>query len=206
MKEIVLSESVIWQLETIYEKLEWLYRETAEKLHFTCHGCSDNCCDSYFQHHTYLEWAYLDLGLKTFPEEKRKTIRNRALDYQERCKLAEKRGERPQVMCPLNEDGLCIIYRYRLLVCRTHGVPATMTRPDGRQLAFPGCFRCQEKIQKRFIHQSQAPHVERTPLLQQLARLENELLDNKRHVYPRVKMTIADMILAGPPTINGCGR
>jgi hypothetical protein len=104
-------------------------------------------------------------------------------------------------MCPLNENGRCILYTHRLMVCRTHGVPATMQRPDGKQLDFPGCFRCQELVKKRFVHESEVPHVDRTPLLRNLAMLENELMGGKRHLYPRIKLTIAQMVVNGPPSV-----
>jgi hypothetical protein len=101
-------------------------------------------------------------------------------------------------MCPLNEEGFCILYEHRMLVCRTHGVPAKMVRPDGRQLKFPGCFRCQEIVEKMDVS---PPSVERTSMLHRLALLESELLDNRRHLLPRVKMTIAEMLVKGPPEL-----
>jgi hypothetical protein len=103
-------------------------------------------------------------------------------------------------MCPLNEQGLCVLYKHRLLVCRTHGVPAAMTRPDGRTLRFPGCFRCQELVEAR-ADGNVVPQVERTPLLQRLARLENDLLDHRRHLLPKIRMTIAEMLVKGPPSL-----
>lgn len=202
MKELVLSKEAIQSIETIYSQLEELYRDVAGKLKFTCEGCPDNCCDSYFQHHTYLEWAYMHIGLQELSLEKQAELVLKAMEYKEQEKIAQAAGERPQVMCPLNEDGLCILYHHRLLVCRTHGVPASITRPDGQSMAFPGCFRCQERVERKYMHFSEAPHVDRTPLLQQLARLENELLNNNRNKYPKVNLTIADMIIEGPPTLD----
>lgn len=202
MKELVLSPEVVEAVESVYDRLEVLYQQVAEKLKFSCQDCPDNCCDSYFQHHTYLEWAYLHIGLNRLDPEKQSELKLRSMEYVAKVKQAEAAGNRPQVMCPLNEGGLCILYQHRLLVCRTHGVPATITRPDGQTLAFPGCFRCQDIIEKKYFHLSDAPKVERTPFLQQLARLENELLNNERAKHPRVKMTIAEMIIAGPPVLD----
>jgi hypothetical protein len=75
-----------------------------------------------------------------------------------------------------------------------------MTRPDGQKLRFPGCFRCQDIVDGRG-KDAEIPHVERTVLLQKLALLENQLLDNKRHLVPKVKKTIAEMLVLGPPAI-----
>lgn len=201
MKEVVLSEELIEETGQIYKEMESDYDDVARVLHFSCNGCPDNCCDSYFLHHTYTEWAYLWVGVRELAEEKQQELIERAKLYILECEQAEARDERPQVMCPLNEEGRCILYTHRLMVCRTHGVPASMRRPDGQTLNFPGCFRCQKIVKKKFVHDSQAPHVERTPLLQRLVAVERELMGEKIHLYPRVKLTIAQMLIKGPPAI-----
>ncbi len=200
MKEVILSEKQVNKLEDIYLKLQQEYERVAGVLDFSCTGCPDNCCDSYFLHHTYAEWAHLWLGIRQLAPEKQQALIARAKSYLEQCESVLGEGKRPQIMCPLNEEGLCALYKHRLLVCRTHGVPATMTRPDGQMLRFPGCFRCQEIVETR-DQQGQLPHVERTFLLRKLALLENELLENKRHLMPKVRITIAEMLVKGPPTI-----
>jgi Fe-S-cluster containining protein len=195
---VVLAEKQLRELEDIYEKLQQEYARVAATLEFSCSGCPDNCCDSYFLHHTYVEWGYLWLGIKRLDPLRQQTLIARAKTSLTRYAEEMAAGRRPQVMCPLNEDGLCVVYEHRLLVCRTHGVPATMTRPDGQTLHFPGCFRCQDIARSL---DDQPPYVARTPLLTRLALLENELLHNKRHLLPRVKMTIAEMLVKGPPTL-----
>ena len=81
MNEMKLSPSLIAQLEEIYESMEREYDKVATALNFSCDGCPDNCCDSYFQHHTYIEWCYLWLGLQRLPEEKQKDIVARSQEY-----------------------------------------------------------------------------------------------------------------------------
>ncbi|HID71029.1 MAG TPA: hypothetical protein EYP35_11415 [Desulfobacterales bacterium] len=201
MKEVVLSKELIGEIGRIYKEMESGYDEVARALKFSCDGCPDNCCDSYFLHHTYTEWAYLWEGVRELAEEKQLELIERARQYILECAQAEARDERPQIMCPLNEQGRCLLYTHRLMVCRTHGVPASMRRPDGQTLNFPGCFRCQKIVKKKFVHDSQAPHVERTPLLQRLVAVERELMGEKIHLYPRVKLTIAQMLVKGPPAI-----
>lgn len=201
MKELILPDHLAETIRELYSRMEADYDKVAKSLKFGCEGCPDNCCDSYFLHHTYAEWAYLWLGIRQMEKEKQQQLHIWAQEYLEQCKEAEAQGERPQVMCPLNEEGLCILYTHRLLVCRTHGVPAVMRRPDGQALHFPGCFRCQEIVQKREEKGEPVPEVERTPLLMELVKVENELLDHKRHLYPKVKLTIAEMIVQGPPKI-----
>ena len=200
MREVILTDGQLRELEDIYAKLQREYERVAEILDFSCSGCPDNCCDSYFVHHTYAEWAHLWLGVRKLTPERQHILITRAKAYMEQCQRDIAAGRRPQIMCPLNEDGLCAVYQHRLLVCRTHGVPASMTRPDGKTLRFPGCFRCQDIVDARG-EQVQVPHVERTGLLHKLALLENQLLDNKRHLVPKVKKTIADMLVQGPPVV-----
>lgn len=201
MKEIRISGLLLQCMDRVYQEMETEYNRVAVQLDFSCQGCPDNCCDSYFQHHTYAEWSYLWLGFRQLPPEEQKEILMKAEAYQRACEDVLARGERPQVMCPLNQKGLCILYPYRLMVCRTHGVPATMIRPDGRRLNFPGCFRCQELVERRYHNKAEVPQMERTPLLTQLALLENDLMEGRRHLYPRIKLTIAQMLLQGPPSI-----
>lgn len=197
MIELKLSSPMAEQLEDVYREMEKAYSRVARMLEFSCSGCSDNCCDSYFKHHTYIEWCYLWRGISELPEPKQQTIVKRAQQYIVEMDSMLGRDERPQIMCPLNDDGLCSVYKYRLMVCRTHGVPAEITRPDGQKLSFPGCFRCQNKV-KDISH---PPRVERSAMLRQLAALENELLQGRRHLYPRVKLTIAEMLVKGPPKL-----
>ncbi|MGB3210789.1 MAG: AmmeMemoRadiSam system protein A [Desulforhopalus sp.] len=199
MKEVVLSEHQLRELEDIYDKLQQEYERVAGELNFSCTGCPDNCCDSYFLHHTYAEWAHLWEGIRKLEPTRQQALIARATSYLQQCEKALETGKRPQVMCPLNEGGLCVLYHHRLLVCRTHGVPAIITRPDGQAMRFPGCFRCQEIVDDR--DGEEVPYVKRTALLRKLALLENELLHNKRHLLPKVKITIAEMLVKGPPTI-----
>jgi Fe-S-cluster containining protein len=198
MKELHLSPEMIVRMEEIYSEMEAAYDLVAGDLRFGCEGCSDNCCDSYFLHHTYAEWSYLWLGIDELPRNKQKEVLEKAHEYIIAAETAMQRNERPQVMCPLNENGLCMIYKYRLMVCRTHGVPAQITRPDGKTMSFPGCFRCQEQVKKSG---GNPPMVERTAMLTKLAFLEQEYLENKRHLYPRVKLTIAEMLVKGCPVL-----
>jgi hypothetical protein len=196
MREMGLSRRQQLELEDIYAGLEKAYSQVADELQFSCRGCPDNCCDSYFLHHSYVEWIYLWHGLSELPSRQQQELRQRADCYLSECGRAAERGERPQVMCPLNESGLCLVYQHRLLVCRTHGVPARMRRPDGQVLHFPGCFRCQEIVAAR---NGGVPEVDRTALLSRLARLERDLRQQHRLEVPRLRLTIAEMLLQGPP-------
>lgn len=199
MNEPVINPHFLARIKMIYEAMEKEYDEVAAILGLSCTGCPDNCCDSYFLHHTHLEWVYLWHGLQQLPQDRITAIQNRARDYIRQCEEATARQEWPKILCPLNESGKCSMYQYRLMVCRTHGVPATLRRPDGRELTFPGCFRCQEIVESKKT--TSVPMVNRTPLLQQMALMEQELLRGRRDSLPRVKMTIAEMLVQKPPLL-----
>ena len=195
--EVILRSEFAKEVAVLYHDMETAYDRTAKALDFSCSGCPDNCCDSYFLHHTYTEWAYLWQGLKTLDAGQLQTINEKATQYVVASEAALVRGKRPVIMCPLNMDGLCSLYPYRLMICRLHGIPATFTRPDGKKLEFPGCFRCQELVSP---DKSLTP-LDRTQFFRRLVELELELLGHKRMVAPKVKLTIAQMIVKGPPTL-----
>jgi len=83
------------------------------------------------------------------------------------------------------------------MICRLHGVPAAFTRPDGRKMEFPGCFRCQEHVARL----DDARTLDRTPFYRRLVELETRLLGPGRMIRPRLRLTIAQMIIMGPPEL-----
>lgn len=192
----MIPKKFAMQLAALYSDMEAAYDEAARALGLSCQDCPDNCCDSFFYHHTYIEWAYLWEGLKALPAAKREEILGRAAAYEEESEKILAEGGRPQLMCPLNEDGLCVLYPHRLMICRLHGVPSALTRPDGQSLRFPGCFRCQG-----IVGEEEVSALDRTPLLQRLASLEMKWLGPRRRALPKVKMTITRMLAEGPPAL-----
>lgn len=197
MEASILQPQFGAKIADLYSRMEKAYDIVARQLDFTCQGCPDNCCDSYFLHHTYVEWSYLWEGLMALEPACRQAIENRAADYAAACEAALARDERPQLMCPLNEEGRCSLYLHRLMICRMHGVPSSLTFPNGQTKKFPGCFRCQEIVAGR----PAVPSVERASLFRELVALEQELLGNRQGELPKIKKTIADMILLGPPRL-----
>ena len=181
----------------LYRAMEAAYDEVAADLGFSCGGCPDNCCDSFFLHHTYTEWAYLWQGLHTLSASQLQHVRDKSRAWVMAAEEAIARGERPAMMCPLNSGGRCTLYPYRLMICRLHGVPAAFTRPDGKRVEFPGCFRCQEQL----VGEKAAVVLDRTEFFRRLVELEMRLLGARRGTLPKVKMTIAQMIVQGAPPL-----
>ncbi len=199
MSAVKFNEDIIRKIAELYQDMEEKYDEVACRLDFSCNGCPDNCCDSYFLHHTYTEWAYLWEGLKELAPEKLEEIKKRAIEIISASERMLSQGERPTLMCPLNDNGLCALYKHRLMICRLHGVPSAMTRPDGKKITFPGCFRCQ-----KIVGDNETAHLDRTRMYQRLVELEMEWLGPKRTILPKLKLTIAQMIVKGAPHLTYC--
>lgn len=200
MSHSLLPDDIKVKVADLYAKMQEQYDGVAGELSFTCTGCPDNCCDSYFQHHTHLEWAYLWQGLQQLSDGDLKQVVAKAQVYSDKAKEAEAKGERPQEMCPLCIDGLCSVYQHRLLICRLHGVPTGLTQPDGKIQNFPGCFRCQEITEDM----TTVPRMDRTAFYKEFIELEKKWLGVKQYVVPKVKLTIAEMILKGEPDFSYC--
>lgn len=185
------------KLAALYQTMQQRYDAQARQIGLQCAGCSDNCCTSYFQHHTYIEWLYLWEGVAACPPEQQARFVERAHEYVQHSQAAAARGERPRLMCPLNEDGWCAVYSHRLMICRLHGVPNRLRYPDGRVQHFPGCWRCQELTATAPV----TPMLDRTDLYLELVALEKALLGGKIKTLPRVDLTLAEMLVQGPPQL-----
>jgi len=189
------------KLAAIYDKMVDRYNEVAGPIDMKCDGCNDNCCLSFFQHHTYVEWAYMWEGLKLLPTEQLEAIKVKAENYVTEGQQALSQGRRPHLMCPLNIDekqGICGLYKHRLMICRMHGVPNKLVKPTGQEINFPGCYRCQDLTKDLEV----VPTVDRTPMYKDLVMLEMQFVGKNLRQMPKVDHTIAEMIVLGPPKLK----
>lgn len=190
-----MPENLFQRLQQLYADMEQEYDRISSQVGLTCSGCPDNCCTSFFQHHTHVEWAYLWKGIQTLPENRVNEIRAKAKEYLRVAEEMIARQRVPNVMCPLNAEGLCSLYKHRLMICRLHGVPNQFTLPNGQTKSFPGCFRCQEIL----ADQTAPPMLERTDFYRRLAELEMDYLRDLPMRPAKVRLTLAEMINQGPP-------
>nr|WP_243838274.1 hypothetical protein [Nitratidesulfovibrio liaohensis] len=183
--------------------MERAYAQTAHAAGLTCAGCEDNCCRTHFQHHTHVEWAYLWKGMLALPEARRAEYLRRAHDVVAQCEAARAAGVVPRVMCPVNDDGLCGLYAHRLMICRMHGTRNILLRPDGQRQVFRGCHRFCGLTDGQ--PDEAVPTLDRTPFYRRLAELEMEHCakgagkGGAPRVAPRVSLTLAEMLVYGPP-------
>ncbi len=176
------------KLKIIYEAMDQRYKGVADYNGFNCNGCEGNCCVTRFYHHTLLEYLYLLKGFNSLENEKQINIKYRALYVCKKTIDADEKGVVVRLMCPLNFDGLCILYKYRPMICRLHGIPSELHRPGQKIIYSPGCDtfskQCKEKDYVKF---------DRTPFYIEIAELEKKL---KRTVgiTQKIKMTVAQML------------
>lgn len=177
------------RLKKIYTAMDQAYRRVASDYRFSCDGCRDNCCQSRFYHHTVIEHDYLLEGLKTLTVKKQREIKSRAKNVVDQTSGGHARKEAVRMMCPLNFDQLCILYPYRPMICRLHGIPHELKKPGQGLLFGPGCesfsHQCGLKSYIRF---------DRTPLYRELAVLEQQVRQTLGFTG-KIRMTVSEMIL-----------
>lgn len=178
------------RLKQIYAAMDRAYNRAAGHYGFVCDGCRDSCCRSRFYHHTIIEYDYLIEGLKTLNSEKLKAVTSRALLVVEETARADKNGAAVRLLCPLNFDELCILYPYRPMICRLHGIPHELQKPGQKPVNGPGCGtfdrRCSRQNYFKF---------DRTPFYRDMAILEQEVRQ-AMGTNEKIRMTVAEMILA----------
>jgi len=176
------------RLETLCSGMDKKYQEAAEYYGFHCKGCEDNCCFTRFYHHTFLEYLYIMEGYNTLVNEKRVEVKHRALEVCRKTRETDKKGVPVKLMCPLNFNNLCLIYTYRPMICRLHGISHVLHRPGQGLLYAEGCEVFTEQCQgkKRF-------EFDRTPFYIKMAELEKELKQTVG-MTQKIKMTVAQML------------
>jgi Fe-S-cluster containining protein len=179
------------RLYGIFADMDRQYAEAAKHYGFHCSGCEDNCCRTRFFHHTYLEFLYIHAGLNTLDLPRRQAIQSRAAWVcRETAKAVQK--ERPvRLMCPLNSDGLCMLYAYRPMICRLHGISHELRKPGQNVIHGSGCGMFDRRCSNQSYHK-----FDRTPFYFKMARVEGEF-KQAIGLSERIKMTIAEMIMAG---------
>ncbi|MBL0713427.1 MAG: hypothetical protein JJV98_06970 [Desulfosarcina sp.] len=176
----------------VYQQMDAAYATVAGHYGFTCNGCEDSCCLTRFRHHTLIEYAYLLHGFTGLEAAVRTKVCALSFQYRQVLQDAEARGAVFRHWCPLNRDGRCILYAFRPMICRLHGLPHHLRHPTRGLIQGPGCHIFKEQCQ------SAAPRpLDRSKLYAALAGLERDVRQGTGFRTP-IGMTVADMILAFP--------
>ncbi|ABW66248.1 hypothetical protein [Desulfosudis oleivorans] len=181
------------RLADLYARMDAAYNATAGRYGFDCADCADNCCYTVFYNHTSIEYFYLMEGLARLSEEKRRAVVAKALDARNQVDAAKAAGQKPRVLCPLNENGLCAMHGHRLMICRLHGIPYEIHYPGRTPFKGSGC----EVFETRCTGTAYLP-FDRTPFYSELAQLEQAVRQATGR-NEKVKMTIAQMLSTDLP-------
>lgn len=177
-------------MRDLYGRMAKAYESAALGYNFSCNGCAESCCEERFYHHTLSEFLCLLQGLQNLDETRRKEVFLRAREVAELYGLQDGDGQARRIICPLNSDGLCSLYEQRLMICRLHGVPYKVRRPDGTETQGGGCHRVDWDMSSE---KSGDRMFDRTDLYRELSGIEIELRQ-KLGFGHRINMTIAEMI------------
>jgi hypothetical protein len=98
-------------------------------------------------------------------------------------------AEPVRLMCPLNFDELCILYPYRPMICRLHGIPHELKKPGQKTIYAPGCETFDHRCGRLGYFE-----FDRTPFYRELAELEQEVKP-ALGITAKFKMSVAEMIV-----------
>ena len=187
------------RLRVQYSAMDRQYHQAADHYGFNCHACEDNCCRTRFYHHTYIEYLFIQEGVKTLGRKRQLEVKSSARKICNQSTELDKNRRPVRLMCPLNIENLCILYPYRPMICRLHGIPHELRKSAGNPTHGPGCrtFNCRCKG-KNYIA------FDRTPIYLNLAALENEF-KHAAGITGKIKLTIAEMISDMAPQAESKG-
>jgi len=176
------------RLSETYKIMDKAWDTVAAQYGFKCDGCEDNCCTSLFFHHTFIEKAFLLHGFECLTPGIKEQVLALARNY---CNKTFSNGDRPvslKLMCPLNQEGQCLLYGYRPMICRLHGLPHELHRPGCSPVTGPGCRAgC-------FEGHAYVP-FDRTPFYKEMARVEMSFRQSTGK-NDKIKETVAQMLLS----------
>jgi len=175
-------------LKDLYTAMDTIWNKVAAAYHFKCTGCEDNCCTALFYHHTHIEKAYLIHGFHGLDQNKKEKILARAKPYCEKTFPQNPEKKALKLFCPVNKDGHCLLYPFRPMICRLHGLPHELKTPGGESVKGPGCaaglFDAKPYIK-----------FDRTPFYQQMAQIEIRFRQDLNKTG-KIKETIAQMLVS----------
>lgn len=177
------------ELAVVFADMDRAYMEAADDYGLCCTGCTDNCCLTLFYHHTHIERLYLLNGFFQLAVDQQEQIRNLARMVNQQVMIAVAKKKTPRVMCALNEDGKCMLYASRPMICRLHGIPHEFTVPGRKPVFGPGCAefvrQCGDKGYQVF---------DRTPFYLSLAGLEQRF-KHQFNISDKIKKTVSEFFL-----------
>ncbi|OQY52953.1 MAG: hypothetical protein B6230_01585 [Desulfobacteraceae bacterium 4572_89] len=181
-----MALNIFYKISTLYQAMDKTWDNIASQYDFQCNGCENNCCRSLFFHHTLVEKAYLLHGFDQLSRNIKEESISRARDYCSKTFQKTNATTSLKLMCPLNRDGRCILYKYRPMICRLHGLPHELHKPGNTVLQGKGC-------DAGFFDSKKYIAFDRTPFYREMAGIEMAYR-KKTHKNGRIKETVAQML------------
>ncbi len=175
------------RLSSLYAEMDRQYQTASDCYGFQCAGCRNNCCLTRFYHHTFSEYFYLSEGYGRLSPEEQLSVKQKAAQVCEKTADADKNSLPVRLMCPLNSGGLCLLYAYRPMICRLHGISHEFRQPGGTAVYGPGCEEFERKAAGKAYFR-----FDRTRFYFEMAGLERELKQSLG-IEEKFKMTVAEM-------------
>jgi len=95
-------------------------------------GCSF-CCESGQYPFSEVEFEYLMLGYNTLSDEEKAIIQSKVQEVKSlKSEIIETEDKRFMYECPFLINKKCSVYKYRGIICRTHGLLFFMVDKDGK--------------------------------------------------------------------------
>lgn len=117
-------EKYIEYTEVLKEKLDAYFKDQKEFL--KCKAGCDICCTTSYYPVSNLEYDYIRIGFnELFNEEEKNIINQKALNILKDRRISAKTNPNLQEYsydCPFLVNGACGVYKYRALLCRSHGL------------------------------------------------------------------------------------
>ncbi len=173
-------EKFFEKLRKLYIKMDKAYEEAASHYGFKCRGCEDNCCRSFFYHHTFIEKDFLLSRAGLLSRDWKKSLKERAELYLNTLNT--------KPICPLNNDDICVLYDVRPMICRLHGIPHHLNIPGRKTAVNPGCG-----AGTSLFEAVQYFSFDRVPFYTEMAAIEKEYRKATRKTG-KIKETIAHML------------
>lgn len=174
-------------LKTLYKEMDTQWETVANVYSFQCNDCKENCCTSLFYHHTHIEQAYLIYGFKLLEKEQQANIIQKAKAYCEQTFANGNIEDSLKLLCPANEEEKCLLYSYRPMICRLHGLPHELHRPGAFPMKGPGCDAGQFDT-RDYIK------FDRTPFYRKMSVIEMEYRQT-HSLTGKTKLTVAQILL-----------
>ena len=178
--DTTLRKPFLDRLALLFTDMDNEYSLVSDRYGFHCQGCEESCCRTTFYHHTILEALYLLEGF----EQLGKDLRTDILKQAQKVILHPSEG----LFCPLCRDNRCLLYTYRPMICRLHGIAHEVHRPDRAVSYGPGCalFEAVTEGESYIV-------FDRTRFYLALSRLEQEARA-ALGVVQKIKMTVSEIL------------